>query len=702
MANYCRVIYLQGETTMPQQKPLSMAIAMLVSQMLLTTGAQAQNESDPVAEEMVITTVRMSEALTVETDPRRPRQPLPAHDGADFLKTIPGFSVIRKGGADGDPVFRGMAGSRLSMLVDGATVLGGCGHRMDPPTAYIFPEAFESIEVIKGPQSVQHGPGNAAGVVTFERNRDRVSEPGWKVHSSALAASFGRHDEVLDAAYKSPSFTLRGIATNAEQDNYKDGDGTVIHSAYHRWSSEMSAAWTPSDDLFVEFSAGRSDGEAAYADRGMDGSLFEREHYGFKASMDNVSNLITQVETQAYYQYIDHVMDNYTLRSLSAGTPQRAMNPDRKTFGGKLAATLQPTESMTLVLGLDAQENEHTNRASMNMVMMDYRNLPRTMDADFSQLGIYGEVTWDISDRGTVKTGIRADRWSATDQRAVVALTPMMSLPNPTTGHRRSDTLYSGFARYEHVLAKLPATAYVGFGHNERFPDYWELISKESLTATSAFGSIDTEKLSQIDAGLIYNQGSLRGSISVFYNEIADYILIDSSVQKPTMMTLRSATIARNIDVRSWGAEADITYGFAQYWRAEMTLASVRGTNKSDNVTLAQLPPLEARLGLHYDNSTWSFGTLLRAIDQQNRVDPGRGNIAGQDVGPTPAANVLSFNAGWKPSSRWMLTAGIDNALDKAYAEHISRSGASVAGYDQVARVNEPGRTLWLKAQFTL
>ncbi len=63
----------------------------------------------------------MTAPLLVVTDPRQPRQPLPAHDGADYLKTIPGFSVIRKGGTDGDPVFRGMAASRVNMLHRRAT-----------------------------------------------------------------------------------------------------------------------------------------------------------------------------------------------------------------------------------------------------------------------------------------------------------------------------------------------------------------------------------------------------------------------------------------------------------------------------------------------------------------------------------------------------------------------------------------------------
>jgi iron complex outermembrane receptor protein len=39
----------------------------------------------------------------------------------------------------------------------------------------------------------------------------------------------------------------------------------------------------------------------------------------------------------------------------------------------------------------------------------------------------------------------------------------------------------------------------------------------------------------------------------------------------------------------------------------------------------------------------------------------------------------------------------VDNLFDKTYAEHLSRSGAMVPGYEQTVRVNEPGRTLWLK-----
>jgi hypothetical protein len=80
----------------------------------------------PSAVRVEVTAHGTSQPLRVETDPQQPRQPLPAQDGAEYLKTIPGFAVIRKGGTDGDPILRGMAGSRLGILLDGQNLLGGC------------------------------------------------------------------------------------------------------------------------------------------------------------------------------------------------------------------------------------------------------------------------------------------------------------------------------------------------------------------------------------------------------------------------------------------------------------------------------------------------------------------------------------------------------------------------------------------------
>src|SRR5690606_13169427 len=124
-----------------------------------------------------------------------------ASDGADYLKTVPGFSAIRNGGTNGDPVLRGMSGSRLNILTNDGNLMGACPSRMDNPLSYVAPETFDRLTVIKGPQSVRWGAGASAGTVRFERDTPRFSAPGMELEASALAGSNNRNDQVLDATF---------------------------------------------------------------------------------------------------------------------------------------------------------------------------------------------------------------------------------------------------------------------------------------------------------------------------------------------------------------------------------------------------------------------------------------------------------------------------------------------------------------------
>lgn len=658
--------------------------------------------AEATLDDVVVTAPRMEEPLKVVTDPKAPRQPLPAHDGADFLKTIPGFSVIRKGGTDGDPVLRGMAGSRLNILLDGEQILGGCGNRMDPPTAYVFPEIYDRVTVIKGPQTVLYGPGNSAGTVLFERSIQRFAAPGIKFNGSILGASFGRNDEVADIRAGSPDFYVQGTGTHSRMDDYKDGGGNTVHSRYDRWSANAALGWTPDQDTRLELSAAHSDGQAAYADRSMDGTKFARDNMGLKFEKRNLSDLVEKVEAQAFYNYVDHVMDNFTLRSVSGN--KMVSNPDRETVGGRAAATLRLAEATHLVLGLDSQSNKHTVRSSMNQDTDPYTSHSRKEDAQFRNIGMFGELTQWLSDRDRVIAGLRADQWHGEDQRATLTF-GMTTKANPTAGKSRDQTLGSGFGRFERDLLDTPATVYAGLGHSERFPDYWELIggTKESANSLSAFDT-KPEKTTQLDTGVIYKSGRSNAGLSAFYNKVDDYILVQSNYVKPAFMGpgTRTATIVRNVDATTWGAEANLGYALTDTWRLDGTLAYVRGNNDTDDRPLAQLPPLEARLGANYDNKVWSAGALLRLAARQNRVSVGQGNIVGQDIGETGGFAVFSLNGGYRPKRGVLLAGGVDNLFNRTYAEAISRAGAMIPGFDQTTRVNEPGRTLWFKAQIGL
>ena len=161
--------------------PIALVATMMMSQ------AYANHT---VLDDVVVTAAPMSQPLVVEVDPKIPRQPLPAHDGADYLKTIPGFAVMRKGGTDGEAIFRGMAGSRLNILVDDQNIVGGCSFRMDAPTAYIFPEAYDKLTVIKGPQTVEYANMGTAATVKFDREPKKYEKNDSSAYLSGLVGSF--------------------------------------------------------------------------------------------------------------------------------------------------------------------------------------------------------------------------------------------------------------------------------------------------------------------------------------------------------------------------------------------------------------------------------------------------------------------------------------------------------------------------------
>lgn len=678
------------------RKPLAVALAGL------SFAVAAVRAQVAALEPVVVTAEREDAPLVVVADPRKPRQPLPAHDGADDLKSIPGFSIIRKGGTDGDPVFRGMAGSRLAILLDGEQILGGCGGRMDPPTAYVFPEAYDRVTVIKGPQSVIQGPGASAGAVLFERDVLRLAERGARFYASALAGSFGRNDQVLDARAGTPRVQARGVATRSHAGDYEDGDGRPVHSRYSRWSANASLAWTPDDRTMLEVTGAASDGEAAYADRMMDGVAFERSNVGLKFRRERVSQWIEKIEASAFRNYVDHVMDNFSLREFRPG-PMSAnpavSNADRDTKGAKALATIAPREHDRVRLGTDWQSNDHTVRASMNALAVPYESLPRRPDAEFSSRGVFAEWTHGAGQPLRVVSGLRFDRWHAQDQRATITLgrgAMAATVANPTAGAERSETLAGGFARVERDLAGT-TTVYAGLGRAERFPDYWELFSdREGVASVSAFNT-RPERTTQLDVGVLRRAGGWTATLAAFAGRIDDYILIQSGVART--LPARSAVVSRNVDATTRGLEAAVGYAFANEWKADATLAWVRGDNDTDDTPLAQQPPLELRLALMREAPRWSFAALLRAVARQDRVDPGKGNIAGQDIGHTGGFAVFSVNAAYRFTETFTLSGGVDNLFDRTYAEHLSRSGTAIPGFVQTKRVNEPGRTLWLKAQ---
>src|SRR5690606_19406926 len=78
--------------------------------------------------------------------------------------------------------------------------------------------------------------------------------------------------------------------------------------------------------------------------------------------------------------------------------------------------------------------------------------------------------------------------------------------------------------------------------------------------------------------GFVYRSSRLELSLAAFYNQIDDYILIQSNYPKG----MRRVSVTRNVDAWTVGAEADAAYALGAGWKLTGALAYTRGENETD------------------------------------------------------------------------------------------------------------------------
>ena len=638
----------------------------------MTSTPAADGMYEFTLDEVIVTGYRTATPLTLSTDPQRPRQPIPAADGAGYLKTIPGFSVVRKGGLGGDPMMRGMGGSRMVMDMNGGGMSGGCPNRMDPTSTYAFPETFSRIIVNKGPQSVRYG-ASVAGSVIFERETERFEKPGVRGNVSVLGASNHRFDELTDVTAGGKEGYARIIQTRNYARDYADGDGRRIHSGYGRHSLTGIVGLTPDPDTLFEVSYDRSRGWAKYAHGKMDGSQFDRDSYAVKFERAHLSPVVEKLTLNFNHNTIDHIMDNYTFRP--GGT--RGMEVKRIQYSIRSVLDLTFSPKDTGAVGIDIGHEEHTFTPAM-------KGMPRgreNTDMTIGNLGVFMEYNHDLTERSRLLSGLRWDRVTSHYHRY------MTFTPGDTT-----DNAVSGFVRWENTAKKQPLTFYVGLGHAERPADYWE--SYHTWRAHGASHPSATrpakEKNTQLDLGWVYTGEKTNANLSLYYANVNDVIL-----RKPVGGY-------GNVDARLYGFEAEVTRTVSPLWTLGASLAYTRGDDRTNDAPLPQIAPLEANLTAKYSHKKAEANAVWRLVSKQNRYHKGYGSVTGTDYGPTGGFGILSLSLAYRPDENLTFSLGVDNLFNKTYAEFVNYSEAAIPalGISAGGHITEPGRTLWFKSNY--
>ncbi len=631
-------------------------------------------------------------------------------DGGDFLSQIPGVSVSRFGGRGIEPIIRGQSQTRLNILLDGAHVHGGCPNRMDPPASWAALETYEKVTVLKGVQSLIYGGGGSGGTVLFERDtRGLAEEKGVHGRASLAGSDNGvNHDALADIVAAGQKRYLRAFGEIKDADNYEDGDGREVRSAYHHSQGGLVLGLTPTSKRMFELSLEKNDfSDARYPGAGMDSPEEQGKIYRFRYEDRFQKGPVDQLRLELYVSDIDHLMNNFSLRTPPvypaghprAGQPMKRETPtSSKTTGGHL--TLETSAGANhWQYGLDLQRNERS--ATLN----DLDNgSPVALSfmwpgVAISQIGLFAENNHQLAGDNRLKYGLRIDRVEASASR--VDAKPRLVTPNTAYatyyGHQaadRTETNLGALLRYEKDI-RPGLTLFSGLSRSvrtadatERYMNKWNAAGKQRWIGDPR---IAPEKHHQLDIGLLRQSERASFSAVAWLDRVSDYILRDTARGQPGILLSDQADIYRNVDAELRGFELEGRISLSERLDLSGNLAEVHATNTTDNDRpLPQTPPIEGKLQLDYSRISWSLGARLRFAAQQDRIDP----FSKQEVGETAAWSALDIYANYNLGDHFNLRAGVDNALDRSYARHASRANLLDP---QAIKVNEPGRVVWLK-----
>lgn len=624
-------------------------------------------------------------------------QPAPVTDGGELLKSLNGISGTRMGGRAIDPIIRGQKQTAVNVLLDGAYLHGGCPNRMDPPTTYTAVDSYDWITVIKGNRTVQYGGGGSGGTVLFERKWPLFSdnEGNAKSVTGSVSSSYETNGEkwemAADVAAGSDQGYIRVIGHTAEGDNYEDGNGDEVRSAYKSQSGTLMGGYAISNNTRVQASFEKTEEtDVLFAGAGMDSPYARAENIRLKLDHTFTGGSLKTLKAEIYQSDVEHLMDNYSLREFTANMKMDAPSTS-DTQGGRLVLT-GVTNRIDWLAGIDLQDNTRNANQQLPMMMDKIAGI-QWPDANIRQIGLFAEAETTLDGSNRIKGGLRVDQVDASASRSDEAFTGgMMAGKTPedlygTSNVDQTETNVGGFGQWSHSINALWQWDTI-VSRSVRTAD-----ATERYIATSTWignPELEPEKHHQLEGILSINMGAAKGSVSGWVNKVDDYILRSNVTGKDRYT---------NVDATLMGIEAQASHRINANWLFSTQLAWIKGENDDNGEALSQISPMELRAKARYLQNSWQAGLELVSATKQDEVclyDDS--DCGGQDVRETPSYWVANLDARYQVQDNLTLDAGINNLFDKDYTLHESRNDSF---NPEPVQVMEPGRSLWLKAHYS-
>lgn len=601
------------------------------------------------------------------------------HDAGRFLNSIPEISGIKKAGSYAtDPVLRGFKYEQLNIVIDGAAhAVNACPSRMDPPVSHVNMNMVQEAEIFKGPYHFRHG-NSFGGTINFVTLKPKFSEKptfGGRVSTGFESnGSVFRNEAFTELTSKKLVWNLFG--SYQKGDRYKDGNGSEVRSAFLRYNlgTKGNFRWNENNitTLQVNTNQGR---DVEFAALTMDLIYDKAWMFQLKHLAEFEQSFFNQFDFNSYYSVVDHSM----------GSPDRTMISDVKsvTAGGR--GELKKTwQNNVMFTGLDYRHEDAENlRMEMPMMVgMPMKDGTSWQDSEINQLGWFAEYQRLLpSAKFTFSARLDLNRGEA-HAPSKLFQTLYGNVRSADLNHNISLGYSTSFGQ-NYQLALWTGRAQRSGSLTERFinlftvgNDNYEILGNPNIRP---------ETNNQADLIFTYNRENVFFQTNVFYSYLQNYIsgvirpdIMPSSMKNPGVRQMQNLERAMKT-----GFESRFNWKFLPKLKSEMAVAYTYAEDLDTKKPLPEIFPLDFRWKLQAELSPVVLSLNYRFAAQQNRVDPGFGELR------TPSFSVVDLHSKYEIFRNAYIDAEVSNLFDHAYAEHLNRT---LTG-NQNMRILERGRS---------
>jgi len=648
---------------------------------VLVTATRRVISSEDVSSGLTLVTLEQIQTQKLVTDS------LASNVGVFLQQTTPG---------QGAAIIRGLKGSSILHLVDGVRLNNAIFR--SAPTQYfsLVPiSAVERVEVLRGTPTSLYGNDAVGGVVQFVTRvpgfDSYETEARGEVFVSFDTAELGKTArasiDVGNSAFAS-SLSAEYLKTG----NRRSGSGERIGpSGYDSKAARIVFSATPADDrswlLDVHYleqpetprvdelvpGFGQTEPSSSEFMFEPNRRFFVRGRYTRTAGPAGLD-----WTTDIAWQRID---DDRVTRDFEATDQRRESN--RSELLGLTISAARTTDAGSWIVGAEYYHDRvNSNRTELDLLTGTEQTVPSRFPdgSKVRQAAVYGNIQHQITGRHNLSAGLRVS-----NDDVDLAATAVSSAAGIDSTDVSGDVgwIFSASEQWQ-----LVANVGRGFRAPNVF-DLGTLGNRPGNRFNIPNTTLDSEQITQVDVGARFRSDRVKLDFMVYTLRYDDRITsVDTGDVTSDGRDVVQSVNAAESSIRGVEAGVDIQVNEDINARAVVNYTwGEQEVSGNDEEPADRIPPLNGNISVSYDaGGDYRMQGWVRFAGEQDRLSARDVRDVRIDPQGTPGWASIGASIEREYARNWLLSASLDNLLDKRYREHGS-------GLDA------PGRNLTLTAR---